>query len=140
MGKDAAVHQLQQKEQQRRVSRSELLKPKITEEDVYIKRLDGTVKLRSLSQEKRRIIREGCGANTPDYSQDKFELLSIVHSVVDPKLNENDVEELKEQDGGIIDELVVAIQMLNTFGNIEQLKNSLSEIQSSDSPSTSQKD
>lgn len=129
MGEGAAVHELKQKEAQRRISREELLQPKIKEEDLPISELGGSVKIRSLSQERRRLIREGSKAGTPEYDEGYYELLLVVYSVVEPKMSMDDVEALKDQDASIIDQIIIGINMLNMFGTLDQLKNALSETQ-----------
>ena len=133
MGEQAAVTELKQKEQQRRLSREDLIRPKIVEDELYIPRLGGTVKLRTLSQERRRKCRDGSGANTQEFDEDLFERLCIVYSVVDPELTIEDVDALVEQDVSILNELNVAIQILNSLGTLAGLKNESSEIPNSDS-------
>jgi len=59
--------------------------------------------------------------------------LSIIESIVDPKLTREDLEALREQDATIIDEFVVYISTINMMGRAENLKKESSPIQSSDS-------
>lgn len=140
---NAEVAQLKQKESQRRLSREELLKPKFVEEELYIEELGGTVLLRSMSQEARRIVNEKPkildeeGNETGKVDQPLFERLAIRHSVIEPALTDSDIDQFKEIDALIIDKLILAIQLLNSVGNLDSLKNSSSGTQSLDLPSVS---
>lgn len=124
---------LETQETQRRLSREQLLQPRIREEETEIEGLGGTVVLRSLSYAARAEIRSKTGWNTEEYDDDAFTMLAIVHSVVDPKLTEADIDALKEQDQSIFDSLVLKITLLNMMGRTGDLKKESEPIGSSDS-------
>lgn len=121
-GREGKIHDLGAREEQRRLSKTELLRPRMVEEDVFIHSMGGTVTLRSISHEARQRIRDQAGFMTQEFDEDKFTMLSIVESVIDPDLQEEDVEELRKQDASVIDELVLAVSTLNLLGRSEDLK------------------
>lgn len=121
---------LETQEAQRRLSKAELLQPKIVEEDVPIEKLGGTVRIRSLSGGLRTRIRKESGFQTPEFDSDKMELLTIVYSIIDPELTVGDLEALNAQDSGILDELSIKITMLNMLGQTEELKKDSSPTES----------
>jgi hypothetical protein len=121
------------KEEQRRLSKEELLRPRILEEDVEIEALGGTVRIKSLSHAARQDIRTKSGWGGDAFDEDRMNCLGIVFSLVDPKLTEDDIAALREQDQGIFDELVLKISLLNMLGRTEELKKDSSETPSSDS-------
>lgn len=126
----ATVSQLQSQEQQRRLSKEELLQPRIVKQETFVESLGGTVELKSLSHSERQRIRTEAGLGTPEWDEEKFTMLSIVYSVVDPDLSMSDLEALKEQNAAVIDELVTHITFLNMLGQAGELKKESSETQS----------
>lgn len=126
----AAVSQLKVQEEQRRLSKEELLKPRIAKEEVFLESLQGTVMLKSLSHAERQKIRTEAGLGTPEWDEEKFTMLSLVYSVVDPDLTMEDLEALKEQSSAVIDELVTQVTFLNMLGQAGELKKGSSETQS----------
>jgi hypothetical protein len=126
----AAQSALKVAEAQRRLSKAELLKPAIVEEAVYMESLGGEVVIRSLSFSDRRRLNEETKAGTEEFDEENYQLKSIQYSLVDPELSAEEVEELKAQDGRVIDELIMAITMLNMVGSAKNLKKESSETQS----------
>lgn len=131
---------LEAQEEQRRLSKAELLEPKIVEQDVPIEKLGGSIRIRSLSGATRTRIRQESGFQSPQFDANRMELLTIVYSIVDPELTTDDLEALAKQDAGILDDLTLAVTMLNMIGQVEELKKDSSLMESSDSPSDSQND
>lgn len=127
--------ELEAREQQRRLSKAELLRPHLAEKDVYISELDGTVRIRSLSHKQRKELQEKAGFNTPEYDDDKMTMFGIIESVIDPQLTETDVEAFREQGSGIIDQLSMEISLLNMIGGSKELGEESSPTQNSDSDS-----
>jgi len=125
---------LEAREQQRRLSRQDLLQPKIIEKEVEIAELGGTVLLKSLSYEVRSSIRKATGWGSGNMDAELFELMLIAESVIDPPLTVDDLQELKKQDLTIIDVLSVECSILNSPGRATELKKGLEEILNSDSP------
>lgn len=122
-GNEQKLKALQGQEAQRRLSREELLRPRIVTQEETLETMGGlTVMLRSFTFEQRSQIKQECGAGTPQFDEDKFQLLSIVEALVDPTLTVQDLEELKKQNGEIIDELVMKITVLNLLGRSGELK------------------
>lgn len=113
---------LSAREDQRHVSKEELLRPRKVTEEVEISGLDGVVTIRSLSFTKRQEIQKKSKVGTEEFDSDFMTMLSIKESLVDPELTEEDLVKLKEQDASIIDELSVAISMLNLTGRSSELK------------------
>jgi hypothetical protein len=121
--------------EQRRLSKEELLKPRIAEEDVFIAGLGGTVRLRSISHRARQEIRTASGFGTAEWDEDKMTMLSIVHSVIDPKITEEDLTAFADQDATVVDELIMRIGLLNMLGQVDELGKESRRTESSDSPS-----
>jgi hypothetical protein len=126
---------LSQREEQRRLSKEELLQPRIREQDVEITGLGGTVRLRSFSHRTRLEVREKAGYGTPQYDENRYTNLCIVHALLEPKLIEEDIDALQDQDQSIYDELVLHISVLNFMGQAGDLKKGSNEILNSDSDS-----
>lgn len=124
------VAQLKGREQQRRLSKEDLLQPRILKQEVFLESLQGSVVLKSLSHAERQRVRTEAGLGTDAWDEDQFTLLTIVASVEDPKLSLEDVEALKAQDAAVIDELVTQITFLNMLGQAGELKKESSEIPS----------
>jgi hypothetical protein len=121
-GREGKLQDLESREEQRKLSKQELLRPRLIEEDVFVTSLGGTVTLRSISHEARQRIREQCGFMTEKFDEDKFTMLSLVESIIDPQLTVEDIEELRKQDASVIDELVVQVSTLNMLGRTTDLK------------------
>lgn len=136
-GNATKVQQLRQQEEQKRLSRAEMLTARIVEEPYYIEALGGTVLLRSLTHRQRAEIRAKSGANTPEFDENMLEVLSIIYSVADPELTEADVEALRDQDSNIIDELNLQISLMNMAGYSGKASRAT---ENSDSPSNSVND
>lgn len=134
-GRGARLSALKAGQEQRRLSKEELLKPRIAEEDVFIAGLGGTVRLRSISHGVRRDIRAASGFGTPEWDEDKMTMLSIVHSIIEPKLTEEDLVAFAEQDATVVDELIMRIGLLNMLGQVDELGKGSGRTESSDSPS-----
>lgn len=107
---------------QRLISKEHLLTPHIVEKEVEIESLGGTVKVRSLTHAQRQEIQQKSGFGDKDFDQNHMTLLSIVYALVEPQLTFEDVEQLKQQDYTVIDELSLQISMLNMVGRSEELK------------------
>ncbi len=132
-GREGKQKELEARGEQRRLSKAELLRPRIVEEDININSLGGKVLVKSMSHEARLRIREQCGFNTPQFDEDRFTMLSIMESIIDPQLTEEDLVELRKQDANVIDEIIVQISMLNMLGRTEELKKESEPTQNSDS-------
>lgn len=128
------VAQLKKQEAQRRLSKEDLLQPRIVEKEVILESLGGTVLIRSLSHADRAEIRSEAGWGTEAWDEGKFTLGAILRSLKDPQLNEDDLKALEAQHHGIVDELEMHITLLNMLGKAADLKKESSETPSSDSP------
>lgn len=133
-GTQGKLHALEAQEEQRRLSKEELLRPRKLRQEVEIEGLEGKVTIQTLSYRKRRELKAEAKAGTPEYDDDLFTLLVISESVVEPKLTKDDLEALGEQDGMVLDTLSVEIAKLNLMGKAEELKKDSSETSNSDSP------
>lgn len=131
--REGKLRDLSAREEQRKLSKEELLRPRKVVEEQFIPGLGGTVTLQSISHRQRQEFREASKFGTAEFDEDRFTLLSIVASVVDPALTLEDVEALKDQDATVIDELIVFISSLNMLGRSEELKKGSKPIKSSDS-------
>lgn len=134
------VAQLRAQDEQRRLSREELLSVHRVEEEFFVKGLGGTVMLQSLTHRERQEIRQKAQVGTPEYDESLLEMLSIVNAVKDPVLTLDDVEKLRDQDSTIIDELTLEISMMNMMGREQHLGKVSRTAQSPDSQSDSQND
>lgn len=124
-------------EEQHRLSKSEFLDPRIREEEVEIASMGGKVTIRSLSYLARKELRSRCGWGSEEtWDDEKFTVLCIIHSVIDPDLTEDDIPMLEAMDQGVFDELVMRVTLLNMMGRTEPLKKDSETIGSSDSVST----
>lgn len=130
--REGKLRDLSAREEQKRLTKEELLRPRRVTDEQYIAGLDGTVMLRSISHAQRQELREKAGFGTDNFDEDVFTMLSIVESIVDPKITVEDLEALREQDATVIDELIVYISTLNMMGRSENLKKESDPIQSSD--------
>lgn len=134
-GREARIHDLHSKEEQRRISKEELLRPRMVEEETQIDSLGGTVVLRSMSHARRQDIRTATLLENGQMDEDRFTMLSIVACIKDPELTEEDITALREQDSTVVDELVLKIGLLNMLGRTDDLKKDSAPTQNSDSPS-----
>jgi hypothetical protein len=121
-GSGAKVQELKRREEQSRLSKEELLRPRIVERDEYIESLGGNIRIRSLSHAARQEIRARAKFNTNEWDEDLFTNLTIVYSLVDPALTDDDITKLREQDASVYDEIVLKLTMLNMLGRTEDLK------------------
>lgn len=133
-GTQGKLRALEEQEEQRRLSKEELLRPRKLRQEVEIEGLGGKVEIQTLSYQKRRELKAEAKAGTAEYDDDLFTLLVISESVVDPKLTRGDLEALGEQDGMVLDTLSVEVAKLNLMGKAEELKKDSSETSNSDSP------
>ena len=126
-GSQAKINDLNAREEQRRLSKAELLQPRVIEKDEYIEALGGTVRLRSLTHAARTEIRDKSHFGTDQWDEDRFTTLGIIYSIVEPELTEEDIEGLRGIDANAYDELVLKISLLNMLGHQEQLGKDSSE-------------
>lgn len=112
---NGALHAVEQSNAQKRLNREQFLQSRIVEKTVPINSMGGEIVIRSMSVKARKELRAKA---SPDgqYDDDLFTRLVIVHSLVDPQLEESDIEAIQEQNGQVFDEVVLAVTMLNTFG------------------------
>lgn len=129
-GKEAKIHSLESREEQHRLSKEELLRPRIVEEEQEVEALGGTIVLRSLSHKQRQIIREKANFGKSDFDEELFTTLSIIDSIVDPKLSVEDIEALREQSAAVYDDLVMRVSFLNLLGKTDDLKKDSNPTQS----------
>lgn len=139
-GREARVQQLRAQNEQSRLSRDQFLQQRPREEEVPIAGLGGTVLLRTITHGLRKELRAKAGFGTPEWDDDHFTRLLIVHSVVDPELTEADVRTLEDQNMTVYDEVVMAITMFTMVGSAEIGKKGSKPTQNSDSPSDLQSD
>ena len=121
-GSQARLKALQQQEAQQRLSKEQLLTPRQLEEDIHLESLGGTVKIRSLSHAQRQDIQKGAMGESGEVDQDLMTMLSLVESIIEPKLTIEDIKALREQDASVIDELSIQIGSLNLMGRAGDLK------------------
>jgi len=121
-GREGTLKALESESEQRRLSKEELLRPRIQEKTEFIDGLGGEIVIRSLSHRQRQEIHARAGVGKPDYDDDLLTCLTIVESLVDPKLEESDIQALKEQDVTVFDEIVLKLSLLNMMGRTEVLK------------------
>ena len=134
--KASQLKAVEAQEAQRRLSKEELLNPRIREDRVLIPDLGGEIVMRSLSYATRAELRSRCGFGSEENWDDElFTLLCIVHSVVDPQLTEDDIPAIKEWDQGVFDDMVLKVTLLNMLGRTDPLKKDSPTTGSSDSAS-----
>lgn len=129
-GSQPKINDLKAREEQHRLSKAELLQPRVIERDEYIDALGGIVRLRSLTHRARSEIRDKSGFGTDKWDEDRFTTLGIIYSIVEPELTEEDIEELRGIDANAYDEMVMKISLLNMLGQQEELGKDSSETQS----------
>jgi hypothetical protein len=132
-GKAAHLQDLSQREAQHRLSKEELLTPRLTQREVEITGLGGVVLIRSLSHARRQQLRQEAHFGQPEWDEEVFTNLTIIHSIVEPKLEVSDIAALREQDASVYDELVLQISWLNMLGRTEELKKDSEVMSNSDS-------
>jgi hypothetical protein len=135
-GSEAQEKAVQAQAEQRRLSKEQLLRPQIREEDVLLISLGGTIRIRSLSHRVRQDLRQQAKFNTPEYDDDLFTELVIIHSIVDPQFTLEEVEQFKDQNFVVWDEIITQLSMFNLLDAAGgELKKGSSETQNSDSAS-----
>lgn len=113
-GSAAQVAQLKKAEEQRRVSREDLISIHTRQEEVELAAFDGgVITLRSMTARRRRELREKAGYGGENWDEDYFTALCVVECLVEPQLNEADVAVLMEQDAGLWDELTLHVSLIN---------------------------
>jgi hypothetical protein len=112
-GSEAQEKAVQAQAEQRRLSKELLLRPQIREDDIHLISLGGTVRIRSLSHRVRQDLRQQAKFNTPEYDDDLFTQLVIVHSIIDPQLTIEEVEQFKDQNFVVWDEIITQLSMFN---------------------------
>jgi hypothetical protein len=136
-GSEAQEKAVQAQAEQRRLSKDQLLRPQIREEDVHLISLGGMIRVRSLSHRVRQDIRQQAKFNTPDYDDDLFTELVIVNSIIDPQFTLEEVEQFKDQNFVVWDEIITQLSMFNLLDAAGgELKKGSSENQNSDSASS----
>jgi hypothetical protein len=121
-GGEAKLHNLRTQDAQRHLSREQFLTPRNLRQTVEIERLGGSIVIRSMSLETRERIKKECGFGSATWDDQRFTLMTIVESIAEPKLALDDLEALQKQDAEVIDEIVLAISMLNLTGKAEEVK------------------
>jgi hypothetical protein len=135
-GSEAQGKAVQAQAEQRRLSKEALLRPQIREDDIHLISLGGTVRIRSLTHRVRQDLRQQAKFGSPEYDDDLFTELVIVHSIIDPQLTIEEVEQFKEQNFVVWDEIITQLSMFNLLDAAGgELKKGSSEIQNSDSAS-----
>jgi len=134
-GREARVQALRAQDEQRRLSREQFLQPRIREEEVTVAGLGGTVVLRGITHGLRNDLRKQAKFSTPEYDDDLFTRLVMVHTIVDPELTIEDIEALMEQDSVVFDELVMHINIFALSATADALKKGSKQTPNSDSPS-----
>jgi hypothetical protein len=133
-GSEAQEKAVQAQAEQRRLSKDQLLRPQIREEDVLLISLGGTVRIRSLSHRVRQELRQQAKFGTPDYDDDLFTELVIISSIIDPQFTLEEVEQFKDQNFVVWDEIITQLSMFNLLDAAGgELKKGSSESQNSDS-------
>lgn len=129
MPNKAHLQALEAKEQQRKLSKEELLRPRLIKETVFVEGLQGEITIKSVSHAKRQELHKLAGVGTDDFDGDRLTMLTIAASIVEPELSESDVAALREQDAAVIDEISMHISALNLMGRSGELKKESSETQ-----------
>ena len=133
-GSEAQGKAVQAQAEQRRLSKEQLLRPQIREEDMPLLSLGGSIRVRSLTHRVRQDLRQQAKFNTPEYDDDLFTQLVIVHSIIDPQLTIEEVEQFKDQNFVVWDEIITQLSMFNLLDVAGgELKKGSSETQNSDS-------
>lgn len=142
---------LETQNEQRRLSREQLLAPRQYQEEMEIIGLGGTVIAKSLTNKDRQEIRamstgiwkedgtfEVRAASDGGVQDDeRFKLLAICRSIIDPLLTFEDASLLNEQDAGVIDEIELKLSTMNLMGKASEAKKESKETPSSDTDSSS---
>jgi hypothetical protein len=136
-GSEAQQKALEAQAEQRRLSKEDLLRPQIREDDIFLISLGGTVKIRSLSHRVRQDLRQQAKFGSSEYDDDLFTALVIAHSIIDPEFTLEDIEAFKDQNFVVWDELITQLSMFNLLDAAGgELKKGSSETPNSDSASS----
>jgi hypothetical protein len=107
----------------------------------FIESLGAEVALISMGARDRDRIEKLSGYGTDEFDRTKHVMMSLITCIEEPKLTEDDIEALAEQDIRIIDELIMHITLLNIVGgDPETAKKLLKKTSNSDSDSSSPND
>lgn len=131
MANSAELKAVAAQEEQRRLSKQQLLQAHIVEKEVEIDGI-GTIQVRSLSHKLRQELREKAGFGTEEFSDEKLTDLIIVHSIIDPDLSESDIPALHGWSTDVYDAVVTELTLLNMLGQRKDLKKGSSQTQNSD--------
>lgn len=137
-GREARMKAVEAQQEQRRLSREQFLEPRIREDEVDVAGLGGSVLLRGMTHGLRNDLRNQAKYGTPEYDDDLFTRLVMVHTIVDPQLTMEDVDALKDQDSVVFDELVLHINIFSLAGAAEALKKGSRQTPNEDTASSSQ--
>lgn len=133
-GSEARQKAVQAQAEQRRLSKEQLLRPQIREDDMPLLSLGGSIRVRSLTHRVRQELRQQAKFNTPEYDDDLFTELVIINSIIDPQLTLEEVEQFKDQNFVVWDEIITQLSMFNLLDAAGgELKKGSSETQNSDS-------
>lgn len=136
-GAEARQKALEAQAEQRRLSKEQLLQPQIREDDIPLLSLGGSIRVRSMTHRTRQELRQKAKFNTPEYDDDLFTELVIVHSIIDPEFTLEDCEQLKDQNFVVWDEIITQLTMFNLLDAAGgELKKGSSETTNSDSASS----
>jgi hypothetical protein len=129
---------LEAQQTQRRLSREELLTPRIRKGTITLKAFDGAeLEVQTLSNRQRQTLRAQARNDMGELDEDKWRLLMMCEMVVDPELSVEDLESLNGQDAAIVDELELQLTMFSMMGSVDELGKESKETPSSGSDSSS---
>jgi hypothetical protein len=133
-GSEAQEKAVQAQAEQRRLSKEQMLRPQIREEEIPLLSLGGTILVRSMSHRTRSELRQQAKFQTPEYDDDLFTELVIINSIIDPQFTLEEVQQFKDQNFVVWDEIITQLSMFNLLDAAGgELKKGSSETQNSDS-------
>lgn len=136
-GNESVKAQLHVAEEQRMASRDLLLRPHTKRDEVLIESLGASIRIKSISFEKREAIQDLCKFGTEAFDQVKYTALMMIECIEEPKLTKEDVDAIRKQDIRVIDEISTQIAFVNLpGGDADEGKDSSRRTPNSDSDSS----
>ncbi len=96
----------------------------LVEEVVDCPEWDGAVKVRALSLAKRNAIAIGAkDMQTDKLDLEKFQLLTFIECVIEPKFTVADYGSLKEKSAAVVERVINRVYAISELHKVEEIKN-----------------
>jgi hypothetical protein len=118
------------KAEAKKLSREDFFRSRVRTVATEVNSLGGEVVLRSLTRAQVEEIQVKSHWGSPQFDQFLYECWTILLSVVDPALKEEDLDQIKDLDNSVFQDLTMEVQLLNMVGQVEEAKKASEETSS----------